>query len=103
MITALRRAARIGINGTSCKFPQQQRDPRQVDLLYNATEYYDVKKAIQDCKREDLTYDKLIEMAKKVERAKVDEASYKENLQHTQPPFTCHAVSNRQFQSPGRR
>ena len=65
----------------NCKFLEEQKNSWLVDLLYHATKHYDVKKAFQDCKTEgELVYDKLIEMAKKVERAKVNQASYKDTL-----------------------
>ena len=57
---------------TKCQFLKDERDRRRVDLLFHATKYYEVKKAIQDAKGDDLTLDKLIETAKKIERSKVD-------------------------------
>ena len=86
---------------TRCQFLEDERDRRRVDLLFHATKHYEVKKAIQDAKGDDLTFEKLIETAKKIERSKVDSANYKSNFSRSQPPFQANAVSKR-FQSPGR-
>ena len=87
---------------TKCQFLEAERDRRRVDLLFHATKHYEVKKAIQDAKGDDLTFDKLIETAKKIERSKVESANYKGHFSRSQPPFQANAVSKR-FQSQHRR
>ena len=84
---------------TGCQF-KEEKNSRLVDLLFHATKHYELKKAIQECKPEQLTYDKMIEEAKRIERSKVDAANYKGK---SNPPFANHTVSRRTFQSPGQR
>ena len=51
-----------------CQFPPEDQESRKIDLLYNATAHFEVRKFIHNAKHEELKYDHMIEVAKAHER-----------------------------------
>ena len=52
-----------------CQFNQTEQESHKIDLLYHATAHFEVRKFVYNAKPEELTYDKLMELAKAHERA----------------------------------
>ena len=52
-----------------CQFKQTEQESRKIDLFYHATAHFEVRKFVHNAKPEELTYDKMIELAKAHERA----------------------------------
>ena len=53
----------------SCQFSQTEQESCKIDLLYHATAHFEVRKFVHNAKPEELTCDKIIELAKADERA----------------------------------
>ena len=51
-----------------CQFNRTEVEARKIDLLYHATVHFEVRKFVHNAKPEELTYDKMIEVAKAHER-----------------------------------
>ena len=51
-----------------CQFKQAEQEPCKIDLLYHATAHFEVRKFVHNAKPEELTYHKMIEVAKAHER-----------------------------------
>ena len=51
-----------------CQFNRTEVEARKTDLLYHATVHFEVKKFVHNAKPEELTYNKMIEVAKAHER-----------------------------------
>ena len=51
-----------------CQFKQQEQDQRKIDILYHATAHFEVRKFVHNTKQGELSYDKMIEVAKAHER-----------------------------------
>ena len=50
------------------QFKQAEQEPHKIDLLYHATAHFGVRKFVHNAKPEELTYDKMIEVANAHER-----------------------------------
>ena len=70
-----------------CQFTQAEQEPRKIDLLYHATAHFEVRKFIHNAKPEELTYDKMIELAKAHERVCQEYQIHKQAHSMT-PPLT---------------
>ena len=51
-----------------CQFPPEDQESRKIDLLYHATAHFEVRKFVHNAKKEELTYDRMIKVAKAHER-----------------------------------
>ena len=51
-----------------CQFTRAEVEARKIDLLYHATVHFEVRKFVHNAKPEELTYDRMIEVAKAHER-----------------------------------
>ena len=51
-----------------CHFPPEDQESHKIDLLYHATAHFEVRKFVHNAKKEDLSYDCMIEVAKAHER-----------------------------------
>ena len=51
-----------------CQFPPEDQESRKIDLLYHATAHFEVRKFVHNAKKEELKYDRMIEVAKAHER-----------------------------------
>ena len=51
-----------------CQFPQTEQESCKIDLLYHATAHFEFRKFVYNANPEELTYDKMIEVAKAHER-----------------------------------
>ena len=51
-----------------CQFKRAEIEARKIDLLYHATVHFEVRKFVHNAKPEELTYDRMIEVAKAHER-----------------------------------
>ena len=51
-----------------CQFPPKDQESRKIDLLYHATAHFEVRKFVHNAKKEELKYDRMIEVAKAHER-----------------------------------
>ena len=51
-----------------CQFTRTEVEARKIDLLYHATVHFEVRKFVHNAKPEELTYDRMIEVAKGHER-----------------------------------
>ena len=51
-----------------CQFTRTEVEARKIDLLYHATVHFEVRKFVHNAKPEELTYDRMIEVAKAHER-----------------------------------
>ena len=51
-----------------CQFPSEDQESRKIDLLYHATAHFEVRKFVHNAKKEELKYDRMIEVAKDHER-----------------------------------
>ena len=47
-----------------CQFKRAEIEARKIDLLYHATVHFEVRKFVHNAKPEELTYDRMIEVAK---------------------------------------
>ena len=47
-----------------CQFTRTEVEARKIDLLYHATVHFEVRKFVHNAKPEELTYDRMIEVAK---------------------------------------
>ena len=52
-----------------CQFNQTEQELHKIDLFYHATAHFKVRKFVHNAEPEELTYDKMIELAKAHERA----------------------------------
>ena len=51
-----------------CQFKQDEVESRKIDLLYHATLHFEVRKFVHNAKATELSYDRMIEVAKAHER-----------------------------------
>ena len=51
-----------------CQFKQGEQESHKIDLLYHATVHFEVRKYVHNAKASELSYDKMIEVAKAHER-----------------------------------
>ena len=51
-----------------CQFPPEDQESHKIDLLYHATAHFEVKKFVHNAKKEELKYDRIMEVAKAHER-----------------------------------
>ena len=51
-----------------CQFPHEEQESHKIDLLYDATAHFEVRKFVHNAKQEELKYDCMIEVAKAHER-----------------------------------
>ena len=73
-----------------CQFSRTEVEACKIDLLYHATVHFEVRKFVHNAKPEELTYDKMIEVAKAHER------TCHEYQQHKQ----AHSVPVSSYQNP---
>ena len=76
-----------------CQFSHAEQEPCKIDLLYHATAYFEVRKFVHNAKPEELTYDKVIELAKANERACQEYQIHKQAHSMTPPvttPILCY-------------
>ena len=51
-----------------CQFPPEDQELHKIDLLYHATAHFEVRKFVHNAKKEELRYDRMIEVTKAHER-----------------------------------
>ena len=51
-----------------CQFPPEDQESHKIDLLYHTTAHFEVRKFVHNAKKEELKYDRMIEVAKAYER-----------------------------------
>ena len=73
-----------------CQFTRNEVEARKIDLLYHAMVHFEVRKFVHNAKAEELTYDRMIEVAKAHER------TCHEYQQHKQ----AHSVPVSSYQNP---
>ena len=73
-----------------CQFKRTEVEARKIDILYHATVHFEVRKFVHNAKPEELTYDRMIEVAKAHER------TCHEYQQHKQ----AHSASVSGYQKP---
>ena len=73
-----------------CQFTRTEVEARKIDLLYHATVHFEVRKFVHNAKPEELTYDRMIEVAK------AHEWACHEYQQHKQ----AHSVPVSSYQNP---
>ena len=61
-----------------CQFSPKDVESHKVDLLYHTTAHFKVRKFVCNAKAEELTYDKMIELAKAHERTCQEYQAYKQ-------------------------
>ena len=73
-----------------CQFTRAEVEARKIDLLYHATVYFEVRKFVHNAKPKELTYDRMIEVAK------AHEQTCHEYQQHKQ----AHSAPVSSYQNP---
>ena len=67
-----------------CQFLPEDQESRKIDLLYHATAHFEVRKFVHNAKKEELKYDRMIEVAK----------AHKRTCQEYQIHNQAHSMAN---------
>ena len=91
-----------------CQFKQGEMESRKIDLLYHATLHFEVRKFVHNAKSSELSYDRMIEVAKAHERTCQEYQMHKQAhsggaSNYTNPLLQTHALSKSFQKHPPRR
>ena len=91
-----------------CQFKQGEMESRKIDLLYHATLHFEVRKFVHNAKPSELSYDRMIEVAKAHERTCQEYQMHKQAhsggaSNYTNPLLQTHALSKSFQKHPPRR